>query len=129
MEMLAIVIGLIAAVVFYSSTMTGYKKAGAGQTYQISANTDVKLTGRSDVRSGARSRVDRGFYSGSVSSSGRSEAYHMPNSIKQTIQQAQTGGSAVRPQAQNRPPVRPPRPGKPPAGQHGMGGPRGSGRR
>ena len=128
----AIIIGAIAGLIFYSGTMSSYKKAGAGQTYRIDASTNVKLTGRSDVRSGTRSRVDRGFYSGSVSSSGRSEAYHMPQSIKQTIQQAKSHSAAAKP-VQIRPPQM--RPGQPrpnmdrPVGHRGQGGPRGSGKR
>lgn len=126
MMFIAIIVGVIAAFVFYSSTMTSYKKAGAGQIYSIEASTDISLTNRSDLRMGSRSRVDHGFYSGSVSAAGRSEAYHMPNSVKQSIKdaQAKTGVSpTIRP-----PQHRPPRPDRP-AGQHGMGGPRGSGRR
>lgn len=131
MLFIAIIIGVVAALVFYSSTMTSYKKAGAGQTYSIDASTDISLTSRSDLRTGTRSKVDHGFYSGSVSAAGRSEAYRMPQSVKQSIQQAQakTGSMPAARPPQHRPPQsHPPRPDHM-AGQHGMGGPRGSGRR
>ncbi len=121
MPFIAIVVGLLAGLIFYSSTMTGYKKAGAGQTYRFEASTDIKVTGRSDVRSGTRSRVDRGFYSSGVSASGRSEAYHMPQSIKYTVQQAQSNaaqkpGDQPRP-PQHRPMAGPGRPGVPRVGK------------
>ena len=127
----AIIIGLVAGLIFYSSNMASYKKAGAGQIYSISASTDANITRRQDLRMGTRSHVDRGFYSSSVSSSGRSEAYHMPQSIKQSIQQAQSGANRPNANPANRPVSRPPRPSMDnrPAGHRGQGGPRGSGRR
>lgn len=125
---IAIVIGLLAGFIYYSSTMTSYKKAGAGQTYRFEASTDIKVTGRSDVRSGTRSRVDRGFYSSGVSASGRSEAYHMPQSIKYTVQQAQNN-AARKPGAQARPQQGRPPQHRPMAGPGRPGGPRGSGRK
>lgn len=130
MLVLVVIIGIISGVVFYNGTISSYKKAGAGQTYSISASTDVKLTGRSDVRSGTRSRVDHGFYSGSVSASGRAQAYHMPQGIKHTIQMVQSVSQSGRP-PQSRPQNnRPSRPSMDrPAGHRGQGGPRGSGRR
>ncbi len=104
MPFIAILIGLLAGVLFYSGTTASYKKAGAGTTYRIESSTDVKLNRRIDNRSGTRSRVDHGFYSGSVSASGRSEAYRMPSSIKQTIQQAvQNAASSPSQASQPRP--------------------------
>jgi len=111
-----ILVGLLGGVLFYSGTVASYKKAGAGQTYRIESSTDVKLTRRIDNRAGTRSRVDHGFYSGSVSPSGRSEAYPMPDSIKHTIQMAKErekmgAGQSVRP-PQPKPSSRP----RPPMG-------------
>lgn len=107
----AIIIGLITGVLFYSSTVSSYKKAGAGQTYEFEASTDVNLTRRLDTRTGTRSSVDHGFYSTNVSASGRKEAYHMPQSIKHSIEQAKEISSnrpqtnVLRPQVGNRPPI------------------------
>lgn len=129
MLFIAVICGIIAGIVFYSSTAGSYKKAGAGQIYRIEASTDVSITRRSDTRAGVRSHVDHGFYSSSVSAAGRAEAYHMPQSIKHTIQQAQKPASAP---SNHRPgsASRPPRPSTDrPAGHRGPGGPRGSGRR
>ena len=101
MPFVSVLIGIIAALLFYSSTTAGYKKAGAGQTYRMESSTDVKLSRRLDNRSGTRSRVDHGFYSSSVSPSGRAEAYRMPQSIKHTIEEAQGQQSAAVPRPGN----------------------------
>lgn len=115
-----IVIGLVAGFLFYSVNMANYKKAGAGQTYRIESSTDVRLTRRLDNQTGTRSRVDHGFYSGSVSAAGRSEAYRMPDSIKHTIEMAREKEQSSRPSgnphqsARPRPPFGPMnRPGAP----------------
>ena len=119
MLFMAIFFGAIIGLIFYGSNVTSYKKAGAGQIYRFEASTDLSVTGRSDVRSGTRSRVDHGFYSGSVSAAGRSQAYRMPGSIKNTIQQVQkiANTSGARPHSEH------------PPGHREQGGPRGSGRR
>lgn len=140
MPFVVILIGVIVGFITYGSNMTAYKKAGAGQTYRIESSTNVRFTRQLDNRGMTRSRVDHGFYSGSVSAAGRSEAYPMPQSIKNTIEQAKdnaqhsvsTGhnkpsdmnghpGSAqprpprpnagARPNGANRPPHRPGAPG------------------
>lgn len=80
--------GVLGGILCYSGVTASYKKAGAGTTYRIESSTDVRLNRKTDNRSGSRSHVDHGFYSGNVSASGRSEAYRMPQSIKQTIAQA-----------------------------------------
>ena len=95
MPFIAILIGLLVGVLFYSGTTASYKKAGAGTTYRIESSTDVRLNRRLDNRAGTRSRVDHGFYSGSVSASGRSEAYRMPGSIKETINQVMQNAASV----------------------------------
>ena len=99
MPFIAILIGLLAGVLFYSGTTASYKKAGAGTTYRIESSTDVRLNRRLDNRAGTRSHVDRGFYSGSVSASGRSEGYHMPGGIKESINQAMQNGTSANPGA------------------------------
>jgi len=109
----AIIIGVVVGFIVYSSNIAAYKKAGAGQTYYIDTNTNIRFTRQLDNRGATRSRVDHGFYSGSVSAAGRSEAYPMPQSIKNTIEQAkdaaQSASSTTVGQSQ---PVqtRPPRP-------------------
>lgn len=132
MVFFALLLGAIVGFIVYGANMTSYKKAGAGQTYRMEGSTNVRFTRQLDNRGMSRSRVDHGFYSGSVSAAGRSEAYPMPQSIKNTIEQAQNAaqnGSAaasaqVRPKPaapQSRPPrpnagpagTRPPRPGAP----------------
>jgi|GEM_PF-1619215 len=130
MPFFAIIIGVIAGFIMYGSTMTSYRKAGAGQTYRIESSTNVRFTRQIDNRGLSRSHVDHGFYSGSVSAAGRSEAYPMPQSIKNSIENAKdqikdasdSAGSAARPQNQSRPPRpnggmpnRPPRPNGGPA--------------
>lgn len=99
MPFIAILIGLLAGVLFYSGTTASYKKAGAGTTYRIESSTDVRLKRRLDNRAGTRSHVDHGFYSGSVSASGRSEAYRMPGSIKETINQVMQNAASTNPVA------------------------------
>lgn len=88
MILIAILAGILGGILCYSGVTASYKKAGAGTTYRIESSTDVRLNRKSDNRSGTRSHVDHGFYSGSVSASGRSEAYRMPGSLKHTIEQA-----------------------------------------
>lgn len=112
MPFLIIIIGIIGGFVFYSTTMASYKKAGAGQTYRIESSTDVRLTRRLDNQTGTRSRVDHGFYSGSVSAAGRSEAYRMPGSIKHTIELAKEMEKVARPDGNPHQHTRP----RPPAG-------------
>lgn len=113
MPFIAILIGLLAGFLFYSGTTASYKKAGAGTTYRIESSTEVRLNRSLDNRSGTRSHVDHGFYSGSVSASGRSEAYRMPGSIKQTIHQAVINTAAASIKTEAKKPGTNPKPQQP----------------
>ncbi len=123
MTFFAIIIGLIVGFIVYSSNMAAYKKAGAGQTYRIDTSTNVRFTRQLDNRGATRSRVDHGFYSSSVSAAGRSEAYPMPQGIKQTIEQAKDAAQSASTAVEQPKPAQP-RPPRPNAGvRPGVGHP------
>lgn len=52
----------LTGVIFYTSTNASYKKAGAGQTYSISASTKASIVDRLDRCTGKRNHVERGYY-------------------------------------------------------------------
>lgn len=64
-----ILIAVIIGLAFFFGTKSSYEKAGAGQTYNLTANSVVDITNRVDHKLRTTNRVDRNFYASSQNGS------------------------------------------------------------